>query len=410
MELRAGLAVTRHVRLVEPLGEGGMGSVWVADHVTLGTQVAVKFIAEGPDRLDRVERFRREAALAAKIKNAHAVRIHDHGFLDDDTPYIVMEMLAGRTLRALLDERVLSPDDVAVMVAQVAEVLSEAHALGIVHRDIKPANLFVCREDPLGIKVLDFGIAKQSTASSDDVTRTGAWLGTPKYMSPELIESAKDATPQADLWALGVVAYEALVGRAPFSGETVGALCIAISKAKHEPPSRAADVPPRLDRWFSRALAPRSEERFDDALGMADALAQALVAPTDPGEASPPSRRSSRRGRRGTRFPLVVGVGALAAVGAYVALASDDEPVLAAAPIFRADDLQPVVKSPVPKPATTSIATTSTTAEPEASSSAGVTPPAPPTPTARPAAKPATRDEECLAYDARAKKWIYTCD
>ena len=291
MEPRAGILVTPNVKLTEKLGEGGMGSVWLADHLTLDTQVAVKFMAD-PARLNDatvVARFKREAAIAAKTTSPHAVHIYDYGLIGDVTPFIVMELLQGESLATLLARGPLSLHDVTLLVSQVAEVLTSAHAKGIVHRDIKPGNLFLIDSGyDLFIKVLDFGIAKQTGLPAEsDVTDTGAFVGTPRYISPELIESAKDATPAADLWALAVVAYEALLGVPPFAGETLGSLCIAISKAKFETPSsQRPELSSKVDAWFAKALAPALESRFDSAQAMADALR----------ESGNPSKRATGRG------------------------------------------------------------------------------------------------------------------
>ncbi|MBI4701237.1 MAG: serine/threonine protein kinase, partial [Deltaproteobacteria bacterium] len=225
MEPKPGTMVTPKVRLARPLGAGGMGSVWVADHLALEVEVAVKLISAEALQRDPglAERFKREAAVAAKIKSPHVVQMHDHGLTDDGTPYIVMELLAGESLRERLErcER-LSPRETGLMLAQVAEVLSTAHAMGVVHRDLKPDNVFlVCSGYEIFVKVLDFGIAKhQGPAAGRPLTRTDAVMGTPEYMSPEQLLSAKAVDHRADLWALGVVVYEALTGWRPFHGET----------------------------------------------------------------------------------------------------------------------------------------------------------------------------------------------
>ncbi|MBW2459851.1 MAG: serine/threonine protein kinase, partial [Deltaproteobacteria bacterium] len=232
-QLCAKLMVTPSLRLVRLIGEGAMGSVWAADHLTLDTKVAIKFIATDHREKNReavLARFEREAKAAAQIKSPHVVHMYDHGVMDDGTPYIVMEMMEGESLGTRIRRsKPLEVAEVAQVVAQVAKALSKAHELGIVHRDIKPDNIFLApSDDELFVKVLDFGIAKSTTDPNEAVTTTGALLGTPLYMSPELVQSSREATHFADLWALAVVAYEALTGKPPLAGETVGKLFFSI--------------------------------------------------------------------------------------------------------------------------------------------------------------------------------------
>src|SRR5580704_2008082 len=185
-------------RVDRVLGEGGMGVVVAAHHLQLDQKVALKFLL--PDALensDSVARFRREAQAAVKIKSEHVARVTDVGELENGAPYIVMEYLEGSDLADWLREHGPLPIEQAVdFVLQACEALAEAHVLGIVHRDLKPANLF-CLQKPDGsvcIKVLDFGISKVLTpgaASSSEMTRTTAFLGSPLYMSPEQLQMSK---------------------------------------------------------------------------------------------------------------------------------------------------------------------------------------------------------------------------
>ncbi len=274
--------VTPSLRLERLIGEGAMGSVWVADHLTLDTKVAIKFIATDHREKNReslLARFELEAKAAAQIKSPHVVHIYDNGVMDDGTPYIVMERLEGESLGLRLRQgSPLAIDEVTQLVTQVARALSKAHELGIVHRDIKPDNIFlVPSDDELFFKVLDFGIAKSTTDPNEAVTATGALLGTPLYMSPELVQSCREATLHADLWALSVVAYEALTGKPPFVGETVGKLFFSICGDAIEPPSsRRQGLPPDLDGWFARALCQDQDKRFATARELAKAFVQAV--------------------------------------------------------------------------------------------------------------------------------------
>ena len=239
MALQQGMTVA-NVRLSKLLGQGGMGSVWIADHLTLHTEVAVKFMAaeiakDGP----AVARFTREATAAAQIKSPHVVQIFDHGVTSDGIPYIVMEKLEGDDLGKRLAQVVALPiPDAIKIVVQVCKALSRAHALGIVHRDIKPENIFLTDSDgETFVKVLDFGIAKKTMETSMVMTSTGAMVGTPYYMSPEQVLGAKGLDGRSDIWSLGVVAYHAITGQLPFTSETLGALCVAIDRCKFAPAS-----------------------------------------------------------------------------------------------------------------------------------------------------------------------------
>ena len=285
MSLSAGAIVGTNVRLLRPLKRGGMGSVWLAEHLTLRTQVAVKFMSErlAQDQ-EYVARFTREAMSSAQIKSPNVVQVFDHGITPDQTPYIVMELLEGEDLRMRLSKvGTISLDEAATIIVHVARALSKAHALGIVHRDMKPDNVFLCDQDgELFVKILDFGIAKHAMAEGeglDGMTGTGAMVGTPHYMSPEQILSARRVDHRADLWSVGVVLYRALTGHVPFQGETLGAVCIAIERGTFVPPSqRRPGLMPTLDAWFLRALARDPAQRFQSAKELADAFLTALAA------------------------------------------------------------------------------------------------------------------------------------
>ncbi|MBM4357195.1 MAG: SUMF1/EgtB/PvdO family nonheme iron enzyme [Deltaproteobacteria bacterium] len=282
MNLAPGMLVSPNIRLERELGHGGMGSVWSASHLTLETRVAVKFIAtelleQSPDA---VARFLREGRAVARIRSPHVVQVFDLGTLGDGTPYIVMELLDGESLGDLLERigRILSPSEALPILEQVGKALEHAHAAGIVHRDIKPANVFLTRSGhDLVVKVLDFGIAKQTALPQVSAsTATGTLMGTPEYMSPEQVVSAKDVDFRADLWAFAVVAYELLVGTVPFCGETLGALIVAITRHAYTPPGmRVPAIPRELDAWFARAFAPNLNARFASAKEMTSSLAQA---------------------------------------------------------------------------------------------------------------------------------------
>jgi serine/threonine-protein kinase len=212
------------------LGAGGMGVVVAARHLQLGQRVAIKFM-RGEASLDpsAVSRFVREARSAVALSSEHITRVLDVGTLESGAPYIVMEYLDGLDLGAVLHRS--SPFaivDAVDAVLQACAALAEAHAVGIVHRDLKPANLFVTRRidgTPL-VKVLDFGISKLTERNAErqqqDLTASGAVMGSPGYMAPEQVRNAKTADARSDIWSLGVILYELLTQKNPFVGETIG--------------------------------------------------------------------------------------------------------------------------------------------------------------------------------------------
>ncbi|RYG75084.1 serine/threonine protein kinase, partial [bacterium] len=232
IELRPGAVLAGKLELRAPLGEGGMGVVWSARHLGLGTDVAVKFVRPSRAAVDPAAhaRFEREAVATARIAHPNVVRIMDYGAGADETssvgPYIVMELLRGFSLAEMLARGGrLSFATARSLVQQVGGALEAAHAEGVVHRDIKPHNVFVTegnRDYPLFVKVLDFGIAKmlggEPGAGELALTETGVLVGSAPYMSPEQLEGRKDVDLRTDLWSLAIIVYEALTGQAPFTG------------------------------------------------------------------------------------------------------------------------------------------------------------------------------------------------
>lgn len=274
-----------------------MGTVWVAEHLALRTDVVVKFItgdlATNPEAMAR---FEREAAAASQVKSPHVVQTFDHG-TSNGMPYIVMELLEGEDLGDYLHHHGrMAPKAVVQLVTQLGRALDKAHAKGIVHRDIKPNNIFLTEGEggEFFVKLLDFGIAKGvDSPKIDSATRTGAVMGSPYYMSPEQIVGAKDIGPKSDLWAVGVVAFEALTGVRPFEAETMGALAILIHGAPlPKPTEKVPELPPSVDAWFERACSRDVAGRFSSAKEMADALSRAFAEAGHsivPGSQVPPS-------------------------------------------------------------------------------------------------------------------------
>ncbi len=288
-QLKAGDYVTKSVRLVRPLAEGGMGRVWIADHVGLDAQVVVKLMApEMAERPDGAERFAREAAACAAIKSPHVVQVFDHGVTGPEgTPYMVMELLEGKDLGVYLTEHGrMDPTDVVALVVQVGKALSKAHKASIVHRDIKPENIFLCETEGRGeifVKLLDFGTARRETETTSRTTVPGQIMGTPYYMSPEQSVGSSDIDERADIWSLGVVAFEALTGRKPFDGPSVGAITIAIHGPLPKMTDILPDLPAALDDWFARACAQLPQDRFATVRDATDAFVEAVTgaAPVD---------------------------------------------------------------------------------------------------------------------------------
>jgi serine/threonine protein kinase len=256
-----------------------MGSVWLAEHMTLRSPVAIKLIdpgiAENPEALAR---FLREAQSAASLRSPHVVQILDHG-VDNGVPFIVMELLEGESLASRLERlHRLSPADTARIMTQVARAVTRAHEAGIIHRDLKPDNIFLVRNDEEEVaKVLDFGVAKASShgmGAATGATRTGSVLGTPYYMSPEQAEGAKNIDHRSDLWSLGVIAWECLIGSRPFDAETLGGHLLAICARDIPVPSTMGVVPAGFDSWFARACSRQVAYRFGSAKELAAELRQ----------------------------------------------------------------------------------------------------------------------------------------
>ncbi len=282
MALEVGQLVTPNIRIVRRLGGGGMGSVWVADHLALRTQVVVKIMSpELTENAEAVARFKAEAGAAAQVKSPHVVQMLDHGVASDGSPFIVMELLEGNDLRAFLIDRSLSERQLVTVVVQVAKALSKAHERGIIHRDIKPGNIFLCDHDGEHFaKLLDFGIAKAKWVGIGEAmfqTQIGAVMGSPPYMSPEQLRGAPSIDHRADLWSLAVVFFEVLVGHRPFQADNLTDLAIAIHTSPPPVPSRYdPSLPYALDRWFEKAFAQEPADRFSNAKEFSDALEVAM--------------------------------------------------------------------------------------------------------------------------------------
>lgn len=261
-------------RIERLLGKGGMGIVVAARHIELEERVAIKFLIKQNDPV-AVERFMREARAAAKVKSEHVCRVFDVGRLDTGEPYLVMEYLEGADLAAkLASEGQVRIADIAGWMIETCAALSPAHALGIVHRDLKPANLFLAkREDgSICLKVLDFGISKLPDV--DAMTSTTMTMGSPVYMSPEQINSARDVDARSDIWSLGVIMHELVSRKVPFVAETLVQLTVKIREAPAPSLSTLVDgVPPGFEAIVDRCLEKAASSRYQNVGDLAAALA-----------------------------------------------------------------------------------------------------------------------------------------
>jgi tRNA A-37 threonylcarbamoyl transferase component Bud32 len=349
-------------RVVSAIGKGGMGEVYRAEHTLLGRAVAIKILLPEMSR-DRqlVERFFNEARAAAKLRHPGVVEVFDYGHDSYGNAFIVMELLSGEPLadRIARDKR-LSIALAAAIARQVAGALQAAHVQGIVHRDLKPENIFLV-EDPdapggVRVKVLDFGIAKLAIEESPRSvkTKTGVIFGTPRYMAPEQCKNAGAVDARSDVYALGCIFFEMVLGRAPFDYDSWGEL---VAAHIHETPPRPRDIDPELDEDVEaivlKAIAKRPEDRYASMAELSRALEDLwrsaissprsmmftppagieVAAPRDPtpAEMSPTlfaAEMTVPRIPRRKPWLVVAALGiAAAAVGAYFAFGGDSDTV-----------------------------------------------------------------------------------
>ena len=256
------------------IGRGQQSVVLRVRHIELDELCAVKLLGdEAAGSPEITKRFHREAMVAVKLRSEHAVKVTDVGALPDGMPYMVMELLDGQDLRAVLAEAgPLGVPMASGLIVHACQALSELHAMGMVHRDVKPAKLFLaCRDDGTPtLKILDFGLVKITRASDHEIMRAGAAaVGTPPYMAPEQLRSARDLDQRADVWALGVVLYELLSARCPFPAETYAELCMQIAV---EQPAPLVGVPPEIVAIVMRCLQKDPAQRFQSVVELATAL------------------------------------------------------------------------------------------------------------------------------------------
>ena len=277
---QVGCVIAGKYEIERVLGEGGLGFVVAARHLELDQMVAIKYLRdEALASPSTVERFAREARLAANIKSDHVARVHDVGRTPDGAPYMVMEYLEGNDLRQRLEAGPIPIAEAVDYILQASEALAEAHTAGIVHRDLKPDNLFLAKRVAGSeiVKLLDFGISKlRPKGESDSRAHTQATdkFGTPSYMSPEQLRSSSDVDARADIWALGVILFEFLTKTTPFDGDSLAQLCTAILNDPVPALSPLCpDAPPELEEVILKCLSKDREGRFRNVAELAEELA-----------------------------------------------------------------------------------------------------------------------------------------
>lgn len=286
------MLATRY-RIVRELGRGGMGTVFLVEHVHTGQHLALKVLSIAASlSSSSIERFKREARAPARIRSENVVTVTDADVLPElgGMPFLVMELLNGRDLEAEVAIRGRLPaSEVVEMLGQAVRALGRSHALGIIHRDLKPENLFLHRRDDgtTSLKILDFGISKtledEGGAKAASLTGPGSLIGTPLYMSPEQATEGTAITLATDVWSLGLVAVRLLTGEHYWRATTVPALMAQLLRDPlYAPSSRWPWLPPAFDVWFARSCDRDPERRYPSVGLQIDELARAF------GEAAPP--------------------------------------------------------------------------------------------------------------------------
>ena len=287
-------------RVTRKLGQGGMGAVYEAVHVKLGKRVAIKILLERYAQSDGVvRRLEQEARLASSIGDPHIIDVADIGQTDDGRTLIVMELLEGESLGHLLARTQVMPEArIVALVVQAARALAAAHAKGVLHRDIKPENLFVLSRDGADfVKIVDFGISKLVGGGAEDprLTGTGMVIGTAAYMAPEQARG-EEVDERADVYALGVVLYEAATGRLPFQGDNYLKVLSLVANAEPPPPRSVREsISEAFERVAMTAMAKHRDDRYPTAGALADALERLLAgAATAPTAAMPVGPAAAR--------------------------------------------------------------------------------------------------------------------
>ena len=280
LPIAVGQVVAHKYRVDRFIGQGGMGVVVAGFHLELDQAVAFKFlVTESGLESEGAERFRREARAAAKIHSEHVARVFDIGLLDERVPYMVMELLNGSDLEHEIERRGVLPVAEAVgYLLQAIDAVAEAHSVGIIHRDLKPTNLFLAQraDGSRIVKVLDFGISKSLGSGRQRevaLTRTAAFVGSPLYMSPEQMRSARDVDARADVWALGAILYVMVTGQLPHPGASLPEVCLAVMNSVPRPlKDFIAGAPEALEPILMKCLAKEPTQRYSSVAELAERL------------------------------------------------------------------------------------------------------------------------------------------
>lgn len=278
---KVGLLLNDRYLIVRKLGEGGMGAVYEAKHQLTGRRLAIKCLhPQFQSNREVVERFHREAQAATAVGNEHIIEVTDMGTFEDKSPFIVLEYLDGFEFAKVLEEHPAMPiGRVVHIITQVCDALRNAHAKEIVHRDLKPENIYLIKRgnDADFVKVLDFGISKMKENAEEigsGLTKTGMALGTPYYMAPEQAQGLRDVDHRTDIYAIGVILFQALTGRLPFDADSYPLLMVKILTEPVVPlRTYREDIPAELDQVVTRAMAKDRNQRFSTV----DELSAALL-------------------------------------------------------------------------------------------------------------------------------------
>lgn len=356
MTLQPGALLDNKYRVVKLIGQGGMGAVYEGNHELIDRRVAIKVLLSTAEQANAVARFEREARAAGRIGNDHILEVLDIGSLADGSRYMVMEFLDGESLASRIESRLQLPEaEVARIALQLLDGLGAAHAAGVLHRDLKPDNIFLVRQKAGHrdfVKIIDFGISKFQALNQPDemrMTATGTVVGTPYYISPEQAKGLGDTDHRSDLYAVGVILYEALAGRVPFLADNFNNLLFKIVLEEAPPlESLVPSVDPLFAALVHKAMARDRDARYQTAAELAAALADwakqrgvALDGSSDAGRASLVSGEVAARPASSPALQT--------AVGATVALGGSSARAVASVTPGAFGASQPVETLPLPK-------------------------------------------------------------